>query len=221
MNELLSDLLIAVITAAVPVLTAFAITYIKRVAANVAAETDDVKAQGYITEIADAVSAAVAATSQTYVDALKQAGKFDLEAQKEAAQKALTACLASISPAAQAFIEALYGDLTEYLTTKIEEDCAPVRYQRRHRNGCQHCGCHRRHYRSISAERRNQVSQKPSRAGLFLCRRAFSFVLKRPLNINLVVGQDNAGYEALQDAPFLVLISEVPYFRSVGYKLGY
>lgn len=46
MNELLSDLLIAVITAAVPVLTAFAITYIKRVAANVAAETDDVKAQG-------------------------------------------------------------------------------------------------------------------------------------------------------------------------------
>lgn len=87
MNELLSDLLIAVITAAVPVLTAFAITYIKRVAANVAAETDDVKAQGYITEIADAVSAAVAATSQTYVDALKQAGKFDLEAQKEAAQR--------------------------------------------------------------------------------------------------------------------------------------
>lgn len=127
MNELLSDLLIAVITAAVPVLTAFAITYIKRVAANVAAETDDVKAQGYITEIADAVSAAVAATSQTYVDALKQAGKLDLEAQKEAAQKALTACLASISPAAQAFIEALYGDLTEYLTTKIE---AEVRRQK-------------------------------------------------------------------------------------------
>lgn len=127
MNELLSDLLIAVITAAVPVLTAFAIAYIKRVAANVAAETDDVKAQGYITEIADAVSAAVAATSQTYVDALKQAGKFDLEAQKEAAQKALTACLASISPAAQAFIEALYGDLTEYLTTKIE---AEVRRQK-------------------------------------------------------------------------------------------
>ena len=217
MNELLSDLLIAVITAAVPVLTAFAITYIKRVAANVAAETDDVKAQGYITEIADAVSAAVAATSQTYVDALKQAGKFDLEAQKEAAQKALTACLASISPAAQAFIEALYGDLTEYLTTKIE---AEVRRQKIALPSAT-SGCHRRHYRSISAERRNQVSQKPSRAGLFLCRRAFSFVLKRPLNINLVVGQDNAGYEALQDAPFLVLISEVPYFRSVGYKLGY
>ena len=127
MNELLSDLLIAVVTAAVPVLTAFAIACLKKVATNIAAETENVKAQGYITEIADAVSAAVAATSQTYVDALKQTGKFDLEAQKEAAQKALTACLASISPAAQAFIEALYGDLKEYLTTKIE---AEVRKQK-------------------------------------------------------------------------------------------
>ena len=50
-----------------------------------------------------------------------------MEAQKEAAQKALTACLASISPAAQAFIEVLYADLTEYLTTKIE---AEVRRQK-------------------------------------------------------------------------------------------
>lgn len=127
MNELLSNLLIAVVTAAVPVLTAFAIACLKKVATNIAAETENAKAQGYITEIADAVSAAVAATSQTYVDALKQAGKFDLEAQKEAAQKALTACLASISPAAQALIEALYGDLKEYLTTKIE---AEVRKQK-------------------------------------------------------------------------------------------
>ena len=69
MNELLSDLLIAVITAAVPVLTAFAITYIKRVAANVAAETDDVLAQGYISDRAEAVAAGVAAASQSYVDA--------------------------------------------------------------------------------------------------------------------------------------------------------
>ena len=84
-----------------------------------------------------------------------------------------------------------------------------------HQSGSVHepAVCRRTHH---LLSRRNQVSQKPSRAGLFLCRRAFSFVLKRPLNINLVVGQDNAGYEALQDAPFLVLISEVPYFRSVG-----
>mgnify|MGYP006991787048 CR=1 FL=1 len=127
MNELLSDLLLAVVAAAVPVLTAFAVAFIKQAAANIVAKTEDTKIQGYITEISEAVSAAVAATSQTYVDALKQAGEFDLAAQKEAAQKALTACIATISPAAQTFIESVYGDLTEYLNTKIE---AEVRKQK-------------------------------------------------------------------------------------------
>lgn len=127
MNEFLSNLLIAVITAAVPVLTAYGVGLIKKAAANAAANTDSAKAQGYILEIGNAISDAVAATSQTYVDALKNAGKFDKEAQEEAAKKALTACLASISPAAQSFIEALYGDIKEYLTTRIE---AEVRKQK-------------------------------------------------------------------------------------------
>lgn len=127
MNEFLSNLLIAVITAAVPVLTAYAVKLIKQVGANAAAKTDDTKKQGYANEIAQAVSEAVSATSQTYVDSLKNAGKFTPEAQREAAEKALTACLASISPAAQEFVESVYGDLTEYLTTKIE---AEVRNQK-------------------------------------------------------------------------------------------
>ena len=60
------------------------------------------------------------ATSQTYVDALKNSGKFDAEAQEEFAKKALTACLQSISPAAQRFIESAYDGIREYLTTRIE-----------------------------------------------------------------------------------------------------
>ena len=78
-------------------------------------------------EAAEAIAAAVDATNQTYVDALKGAGKFDVEAQKQAAQKALAACLQSISPAAQRFIESPYGDIREYLTNRIE---AEVRKQR-------------------------------------------------------------------------------------------
>ena len=89
---------------------------------NAAANTENVKAKTYITEAAEAISAAVAATNQTYVDALKNAGKFDGDAQREAAQKALEACLASISPAAQSFIEAAYGDIKEYLKTRIEAE---------------------------------------------------------------------------------------------------
>lgn len=127
MQEFLMNLLFAVITAAVPVVGGYCIQLIKKAGENAAAKTEDIKAQGYIKEISSAISDAVAATSQTYVDALKQAGGFTKEAQQEAANKALAACIASISPAAQAFIEAAYGDIKEYLKTKIE---AEVRKQK-------------------------------------------------------------------------------------------
>lgn len=126
-QDFLFTLLTAVITAGVPVVSAYIVSSLKKAAENAKTDTDNITAQRYIEEIATAISDAVAATSQTYVDALKQAGKFDLEAQKEAAQKALTACIASISPAAQEFIEDAYGDLKEYLSTKIE---AEVRKQK-------------------------------------------------------------------------------------------
>lgn len=73
------------------------------------------------------LTAAVSAVSQTYVDELKKAGSFDAEAQKQALAMALAACIKAISPAAKAFIEETYGDLTEYLTTYIE---AAVRRQK-------------------------------------------------------------------------------------------
>ena len=127
MQEFLKELFFAVITAAVPVLTAYLIVLIRKVGDNAAANAESTKAKTYITEATEAIAAAVAATNQTYVDALKNAWKFDGAAQKEAAQKALAACLQSISPAAQRFIEAAYGDIREYLTTRIE---AEVRKQK-------------------------------------------------------------------------------------------
>ncbi len=115
MNKFLSELLLAIITAAVPVLTVYAVNTIRKIGTKTAADADDIMLQGYIEEITTAVTDAVAATSQTYVDALKKADKFDKEAQADAARKALTACIASISPAAQAFIEEAYGNISDYL----------------------------------------------------------------------------------------------------------
>lgn len=120
MQEFLKELFFAVITAAVPVLTAYIVVLIRKVGENAAANTESIQAKTYITEATEAIAAAVAATNQTYVDALKNAGKFDAEAQEEFAKKALTACLQSISPAAQRFIESAYDGIREYLTTRIE-----------------------------------------------------------------------------------------------------
>lgn len=127
MQEFLTVLLKAVITATVPVVATYGIKLIRQAAENIAAKTEDAKAKGYIAEIAQAITDAVATTSQTYVDALKQNGAFTAAAQAQAAKKALSACIASISPAAQRFIESTYGDITEYLKNKIE---AEVRRQK-------------------------------------------------------------------------------------------
>lgn len=127
MLEFLKELFFAVITTALPVLTAYLIVFIRKAGDNAAANTESVKAQGYIKEITDAITDAVAATSQTYVDSLKNAGRFDREAQELAAKTALAACLAGISRDAKDFIEATYGDIQFYLTTRIE---AEVRKQK-------------------------------------------------------------------------------------------
>lgn len=127
MNDFLTQLLLAVVSAVIPTLAGYAIVYIRELRDKAVAQTDSIKQQGYITEIADAVSVAVSVTSQTYVDSLKASGSFDKDAQIEAAQMALTAAVKALSPAAKEFIETMYGDLTEYLTNRIE---AEVRNQK-------------------------------------------------------------------------------------------
>ena len=127
MKEFLENIFLAVVTAVVPVLTAYFIALIRRLEENADVKLQDEHAKKYIEEAMQAVVDAVVATNQTYVDALKKSGKFDAEAQKAAAQKALNACLASISDRAQRFLDYTYGDIKKYLTTRIE---AEVRKQK-------------------------------------------------------------------------------------------
>ena len=127
MNEFLSTLLQAVIIAAVPICAGAAVKGVRAAVQYLASKSESEIAKKYLTDVADAISTAVTYTSQTYVDSLKNSGEFTKEAQKKAAEKALAACLASISPAAQEFMESVYDDITEYLTTKIE---AEVRNQK-------------------------------------------------------------------------------------------
>lgn len=125
--EFLKALLLAVVTAAVPVLTTYAVGFIRKAGENAKANTESVTVKGYIQEITDAVSDAVEATNQTFVDALKNKGQFTEKAWAEAAQKALDACLASIRPATLEFIQRTYKDVNGYLATRIE---AEVRRQK-------------------------------------------------------------------------------------------
>lgn len=127
MQDLISDLLVAVVTVCVPIFTAYIVKAIQKAGDNAAADTEDLKVRGYIEEITAAITQAVSCTSQTYVDALKESGEFTLEAQKEALQKSIETAKSILSPAALEFIDDVYGDFVEYVTPKIE---AEVRKQK-------------------------------------------------------------------------------------------
>lgn len=73
-------------------------------------------------KLADATGDAVRMTFQTYVDSLKASGSFDEDAQERAFSMALSALLSSLSQSAKDYISENYGDITDYLTTKIEAE---------------------------------------------------------------------------------------------------
>lgn len=80
----------------------------------------DETAAKYLNGAIGIVDGAVKATYQTYVQALKESGDFDKEAQLAALEKAKYAALAQLSENAKEYIRALYGDLDKWLETQIE-----------------------------------------------------------------------------------------------------
>ena len=78
---------------------------------NLNKHVDD--AQGIIVKIVKAVS-------QTYVDKLKEAGKFTNEAKKKKKKQAMSIATALISIEGKEAIEQLHGNFQNYLDTVIE-----------------------------------------------------------------------------------------------------
>lgn len=74
----------------------------------------------YLTMIEDTIITCVIATNQTYVETLKQQGKFDQEAQKIAFNKTFDAVLKVLNDDVKNYIVEISGDLNIFLTQKIE-----------------------------------------------------------------------------------------------------
>jgi hypothetical protein len=74
----------------------------------------------YIEMLDDTIINCVIATNQTYVDALKKAGSFDAEAQKQAFKLTYDAVMAILTDEAQVYLNEAIKDLNAYITNKIE-----------------------------------------------------------------------------------------------------
>lgn len=104
------------------VLTAFLIKYINMKSAEIQAKVDNDTADKYITMLADTITACVMATNQTYVEVLKKENAFTVEAQKEAFNLTFNAIMTVLTDDAKAYLTEIYGDLTAYITAKIEAE---------------------------------------------------------------------------------------------------
>lgn len=74
----------------------------------------------YMTLLSDTVINCVVTTNQTYVNTLKEQGKFDAEAQKEAFNKTYEAVMRILTDDAKKYLSEVLGDLDLYINTMIE-----------------------------------------------------------------------------------------------------
>lgn len=125
--RLLSEIFEVCIIPLLGILTAYAVAYLKakkeeilaKIVTNKTQEEKELMSK-YLDMVEKTVTNCVMTTNQTYVDSLKQEGKFDADAQKIAFDKTLDAVLAILSEDAKLYLTQIFGDLNVYLTNLIE-----------------------------------------------------------------------------------------------------
>jgi len=119
-KEFIEQLMYAVITGILPIFTVYIVNLIKSKISENTSKLQNEQLEKYIEAANEAISLAVISTSQTYVDSIKKAGKFDETAQTEAKNMALTKAKELITEEAKEAIETIYSDFDEYLDNAIE-----------------------------------------------------------------------------------------------------
>ena len=104
------------------ILTAYFVKFINIKSSEIQNKVKNDNADKYIAMVADTVSACVIATNQTYVEALKKQNAFTVEAQKEAFKITYDAVMAILTDEAKTYLTEIYGDMSAYITTKIEAE---------------------------------------------------------------------------------------------------
>ena len=104
------------------VLTVYLVKFIKDKSVEIQNKVDNDTADKYIGMVAETITACVVATNQTYVEALKKENAFTAEAQKEAFKQTYDAVMSILTDEAKLYLAELYGDVTSYITIKIEAE---------------------------------------------------------------------------------------------------
>ena len=104
------------------ILTAYFVKWVNAKSTEIQNKVDNDTADKYIAMLDDTICACVIATTQTYVEALKKENAFNKEAQKEAFDLTFNAVMTVLTDDAKKYLSEIYGDLTAYITNKIEAE---------------------------------------------------------------------------------------------------
>lgn len=117
MNEILIDVISVVVTSIlIPLITFLGL----KLSAYLKTKIESEKLHKHLDTAIEAVTIAVAAVMQTYVDSLKKSGSFTQEAQKAAFLQAKEASLKLITDETKKAITANFGDFNAWLEALIE-----------------------------------------------------------------------------------------------------
>ena len=119
-NELITSIFQVVIIPCLGILTGFFVKWINAKVNELAIKTKNEKEQKYLYMLKDTITSAVIAVNQTYVDSLKQQGKFDTEAQAKAFTMVYNQILLLLGEEGKKYLAEIVGDISSYLTMEIE-----------------------------------------------------------------------------------------------------
>jgi ABC-type Na+ efflux pump permease subunit len=121
MKDYYYAILLTIIAVVVLPLLAWGMASLVNFLKSKASEIENDKIREAVLKAIDIVEQAVLYVMQTYVDALKRKGEFDIKAQEEAFQKAKEAACILITDEMKKTIEDGYGDFDAWLETRIEQ----------------------------------------------------------------------------------------------------
>lgn len=119
-NTVIQDVFQVVLIPLLGLLVSYFIKWVNARAAQLKANADNETQVKYINMLTATITSCVVATNQTYVNSLKQQGRFDAEAQKKAFEMTLEAVKATITEEARKYLEAALGDIDTYINNQIE-----------------------------------------------------------------------------------------------------
>ena len=122
LNELISNIFQVCVLPMLGLLTTFFIKWVNAKKAEISMNIDDATLEKYLNMLTNTISDCVLATNQTYVESLKQQGKFDVEAQKQAFLLTSNAVIEILSDDAKVYLTTAVGDLNTYIAKKIEAE---------------------------------------------------------------------------------------------------